>query len=211
MKKIETALISVYDKDGISDFARELLELGVTTIFASGGTARHLTADRIPVTDVATLVGGGPILGHRVVTLSREVHAGLLARYDSPEDVEELASLKIPFIDLVCIDLYPLGKEIGRAGSTMDSVLEMTDIGGPTMIRSAAKGNRVVICCATDRSTVIAWLKSGGEKDPVLPGRLCAKAEAVVAQYCALSAAYRGSDLYTFSTDPKGFSLETVW
>lgn len=195
MKTMKTALISVYRKDGITDFALELVKLGFT-IYASGGTAKHLTKAGIKVLDVATLVGGEAILGHRVVTLSREVHAGLLARYDVPEDMAELERLNIPCIDLVCVDLYPLEQEIAKPDSTESSVIEMTDIGGPTMIRSAAKGCRVIVCDPADRQPVIEWLKSDGQKDPGLPGRLCAKAEFVVANYCMASATYRSAGWY---------------
>ena len=132
MKK---ALISVYNKDGIVEFGKQLVDLGFD-ILASGGTAKTLSSAGITVTDVATLVGGGAILGHRVVTLSREIHAGLLAK-DNSEDRAELEKLNIPFIDLVCVDLYPLTEEIAKADATLESVIEKTDIGGPTMMRSA--------------------------------------------------------------------------
>src|SRR3989344_3271265 len=110
--KPRMALLSVYNKEGIADFANELVNLGFK-ILASGGTAKELLSAGVEVTDVASLVGGGPILGHRVVTLSREIHAGLLAR-DADEDRAELNRLKIPWIDLVCIDLYPLQEEIKK-------------------------------------------------------------------------------------------------
>ncbi|HYV33779.1 MAG TPA: bifunctional phosphoribosylaminoimidazolecarboxamide formyltransferase/IMP cyclohydrolase, partial [Candidatus Limnocylindria bacterium] len=103
--KSRTALLSVYNKSGIEQFAKELVDLGFK-ILASGGTAKALVDAGLEVQDIALLVGGGAILGHRVVTLSREIHAGLLAR-DVPEDRKELEDLKIPFIDLVCVDLYP--------------------------------------------------------------------------------------------------------
>ena len=99
---MKTALISVYDKTGIEGFAGDLVALDFK-IFASGGTAKALLDAGIPVEDTASLAGGGSILGHRVVTLSREIHAGLLAK-DNKEDREELSKLKIPFIDLVCAD-----------------------------------------------------------------------------------------------------------
>jgi AICAR transformylase/IMP cyclohydrolase PurH (only IMP cyclohydrolase domain in Aful) len=110
--KTKTALISVFNKQGIVEFAKELVALDFK-ILASGGTAKELSSAGIEVTDVASLVGGGAILGHRVVTLSREVHAGLLAR-DIPEDRAELEKNNIPWIDLVCVDLYPLQEEINR-------------------------------------------------------------------------------------------------
>lgn len=182
------ALLSVYDKNGIADFAKELVGLG-WEILASGGTAKTLTDAGIKVQDVATIVGGGPILGHRVVTLSREVHAGLLAT-DSPADTEELKKLNIPRIDLVCVDLYPLREEISKPGATRESVIEKTDIGGPTMIRSAAKGRRIVICDPADRAKVITWLKASKPDAENFINNLCAKSEIIIADYCLTSARY---------------------
>jgi phosphoribosylaminoimidazolecarboxamide formyltransferase/IMP cyclohydrolase len=185
---MKTALISVYNKDGIVEFAKELKSLDFN-ILASGGTAKVLGDAGIEVTDVASLVGGGAILGHRVVTLSREVHAGLLAR-DVAEDRAELEKLKIPFIDLVCVDLYPLADEIAKEGSTLESVIEKTDIGGPTMLRSAAKGRRIVVCDPEDRPKVIEWLKSGEPDKENFINKFCAKAEFTVADYALASARY---------------------
>src|SRR3989344_3695036 len=115
-------------------------------IWASGGTAKHLKDAGVSVEDVVNLVGarlpdgqGGAIFGHRVVTLSREIHAGLLAK-DNKEDREELQKLKIPFIDLVCVDLYPLEEEIKNPGATRESVIEKTDIGGRSRLGGAPPG-----------------------------------------------------------------------
>lgn len=182
------ALLSVYDKDGIVDFAKELTALG-WEILASGGTAKALTDAGIKVQDTSELVGGGAILGHRVVTLSREIHAGLLAT-DSPADVAELAKLNIPRIDLVCVDLYPLKEEINKPDSTRESVIEKTDIGGPTMLRSASKGGRIVICTPGDRMKVVDWLKAGRPDEKNFINHLCAKSEAVIADYVLTSARY---------------------
>ena len=188
------ALLSVYNKTGIVEFAQDLKGLGWDLI-ASGGTAKALTGAEIEVRDVATLVGGGPILGHRVVTLSREVHAGLLAK-DTPEDNQELMRLGVPRIDLVCVDLYPLQTEIVKPNSTFASVIEQTDIGGPTMLRSAAKGQRIVICDPADRQLVIDWLKKGQpDRENFIRG-LAAKAEFVVANYCLSSAGYHSGGNY---------------
>src|SRR5271169_6344434 len=187
----KVALLSVYQKTGIVEFAKALVSLG-WRILASGGTAKSLTEAGIPVQDVASLVGGKAILGHRVVTLSREVHAGLLAR-ETEEDAKEMEQLGIPYIDLVCVDLYPLHDEIKKPGSSMDSVIEKTDIGGPTMLRSAAKGRRIVVCDPADRKLVIEWLKKGQpDKDKFLT-RLCAKAEYIVSEYCLASARYHSA------------------
>jgi phosphoribosylaminoimidazolecarboxamide formyltransferase / IMP cyclohydrolase len=182
------ALLSVYDKTGIEDFARALVA-GGWRIYASGGTAKTLAAAGIATTDVADLVGGSAILGHRVVTLSREVHAGLLAR-PVPEDLEELDRLGVPFIDLVCVDLYPLAEEIGSPGATTESVIEKTDIGGPTMLRSAAKGRRIVVSLPEQRARVLAWLADGEPDAAEFRNALAAQAEAVVADYCLASARY---------------------
>ncbi len=188
-----TALLSVYSKAGIVEFARELVRLG-WDILASGGTAKVLQEAKVPVRDVAELVGK-PILKHRVVTLSREVHAGLLAT-TTQIDLEELESLGIPFIDLVCVDLYPLAEEIFRFGSTCESVIEKTDIGGPTMLRSAAKGRRIVIVDPGDRTYVLAWLQNGEPDRELFIMALAAKAEYVVAGYCLASAKYHGGGTY---------------
>src|SRR3989344_4478336 len=198
---MRTALISVYDKTGIIEFAQDLISLDFK-IWASGGTAKHLKDAGVSVEDVVNLVGarlpdgqGGAIFGHRVVTLSREIHAGLLAK-DNKEDREELQKLKIPFIDLVCVDLYPLEEEIKNPGATRESVIEKTDIGGSTLLRAAAKGERIVICDADDRKGVIEWLKNGEPEREKFLNKLAAKAEAVVARYCDTSAEYHSGGLY---------------
>jgi len=203
---MKTALISVYNKQGIVDFAKELISLDFK-ILASGGTAKELTSAGVEVQDVASLVGGGPILGHRVVTLSREVHAGLLAQ-DNEADRAELKTLNIPFIDLVCVDLYPLQEEIakhpltrpdghplpqGEREKMTSAIIEKTDIGGPTMLRSAAKGRRIVICDPEDRIKVIEWLKNGQPDKEFFINKFCAKAEFTVADYALASARYLSS------------------
>ncbi len=190
----KTALLSVYNKVGIEEFARELVGLG-WHILASGGTATKLKAADIPVQDVAQLVGGQAILGHRVVTLSREVHAGLLAR-PAKEDLAELERLGIPFIDLVCVDLYPLTAEIAKPNATRESVVEQTDIGGPTMLRSAAKGQRIVIADAATRQEVVDWLKAGEPDATDFRRQLAARAEATAAAYILESARYQGEGAY---------------
>lgn len=189
-----TALLSVWEKEGITYFARQLVELG-WEIIASGGTTEELTRADIRVRNVAKLVGGGAILGHRVVTLSREVHAGLLAK-DTPEDRQELKRLGLPWIDMVCVDLYPLQKEINNPDATRELVIEKTDIGGPTMLRSAAKGRRIVICDPSDRQRVIDWLKAGRPDEDNFITELAAKAEVIVAEYCLASAKYHSQNAY---------------
>src|SRR3989344_896957 len=140
MKKV--AFISVFNKQGIDKFAKGLVDLG-WEIMSSSGTAKFLKENGIPCTDLASFVGE-PILGHRVVSLSREFYAMLLSRLDNDEDMNELKKLKLPYISLVCCDMYPLAEEIAKKDSTLESVIEKTDIGGPTMLRAAAKGGRIV-------------------------------------------------------------------
>lgn len=184
------ALLSVYNKNGIEEFAKGLVELG-WNIISSGGTCKALRAAGIKVTDVAEITGLPPILGHRVVTLHPAIHGGLLA---TPDMKAELEKLGFPWIDLVCVDLYPLKEETRREGATRESVLEKTDIGGPTMIRSAAKGRRIVICDPTDRALVLEWLKDGRPNGDPFITFLAAKAEGVIADYCLASARFHSKD-----------------
>jgi len=182
------ALLSVYDKTGIEDFARGLSELG-WQLYASGGTAKAIEAAGLNVTDVSELVGGQAILGHRVVTLSRELAAGLLADKDNKADVAELKKLKLPLIDLVCVDMYPLEEAIA-ANSSVAEIIEKTDIGGPTLLRAAAKGRRIVLSHAEQRQPVLDWLKGGKADEEKFRQELAARAEYEVARYVMTSAKY---------------------
>jgi phosphoribosylaminoimidazolecarboxamide formyltransferase/IMP cyclohydrolase len=183
------ALISVYDKSGIEEFAKGLADLG-WQVYASGGTAKAIQAAGIDVTDIAGLVGGGAILGHRVVTLSREISAGLLADKTSSDDLTEMAELKLPIIDLVCVDMYPIEEAIAKPGATEQDVIEQTDMGGPTMLRLAAKGRRVVLSHAEQRQPVLEWLKAGKPEETKFVHELAARAEYEVARYVLASAKY---------------------
>lgn len=182
-----TALISVYHKDGIVDFVRSLVDMG-WNILASGGTAKTLTEAGIPVTDVATLVGE-PILGHRVVTLSRELFARLLGNYEVEADMQEMERLGGP-IDLVCVDLYPLQEEIENPNATRESVIEKTDIGGPALLRAAAKGRRIVISHHYQRGTIRNWLYDGEPNRERLIPMLAVAAERIVGKYSLVSSWY---------------------
>jgi len=194
MQRQKTALISVYNKEGITDFAKSLIDLG-WKIISSGGTAKHLSDAGIPVTDVADITGMPAILSHRVATLHPKIHGGLLA-LNTPEHLTELEKYEIPWIDLVCCDLYPLEDEIKNPSATKESVIEKTDIGGPTMLRSGAKGGRITICDSKDRIKVIEWLK-GGEKDSEqFLNDLASKVEATISRYCDASANYHSGGGY---------------
>ena len=198
-KSAGLALISVYDKTGIGEFAQELSGLGYQ-IYASGGTAKAIEAAGIKVTDVSSLVGGQAILGHRVVTLSREISAGLLADKASKDDVAEMAKLGLPIIDLVCVDMYPIEEAIAKTGVTKQDVIDQTDIGGPTMLRAAAKGQRIVVSSADQRQSVIDWLKADKPAAADFLDKLAARAEYEVARYVLASAKYHGG------TEVSGFA-----
>ena len=186
MKKV--AFISVYNKDGIDKFAKGLVDLG-WEIMSSSGTAKFLKENGISSIDLASFVGE-PILGHRVVSLSREFYAMLLSRPENADDMNELKKLNLPMILLVCCDMYPLEEEIKKENSTFESVIEKTDIGGPTMLRAAAKGGRIVVCDKDDREKVLNWLKNNEEDGENFKRALAAKAEFTVAKYCMVSASY---------------------
>jgi phosphoribosylaminoimidazolecarboxamide formyltransferase/IMP cyclohydrolase len=194
MNKPKIALISVYNKEGIADFAKELVNLG-WKIISSGGTAKHLKDAGIENTDVADITGMPAILSHRVATLHPKIHGGLLA-LDTPEHLAELEKYDIPWIDLVCVDFYPLQNEVVSPNATRESVIEKTDIGGPTMIRSGAKGGRITICDPADRMKVIEWLKSGEQDREEFLNNLRAKAEFLIARYTATSAYYHSGSKY---------------
>jgi phosphoribosylaminoimidazolecarboxamide formyltransferase/IMP cyclohydrolase len=189
-----SALLSVYNKEGIVEFAQALAGLG-WALYASGGTAKALTAAGLDVKDVADLVGGSAILGHRVVTLSREISAGLLADKNNADDVAEMENLGLPIIDLVCVDMYPLEEAIANS----EDIIERTDIGGPTMLRAAAKGRRIVVSHAEQRQPVIDWLKAGRPDETKFLEELAARAEYEVARYVGISAKQLSGDQITGS------------
>jgi phosphoribosylaminoimidazolecarboxamide formyltransferase/IMP cyclohydrolase len=169
------ALISVYDKTGVADFARGLAELG-WEIVASGGTAAHLQEHEVDVTPLESLTGFGELLGHRVVTLHPAVHGGILARRDLPSDVADLEQHGIEPFDLVCVNLYPFRKEPS---------VEQIDIGGPSLIRGAAKNfEHVTAVSSPDQYTdVLAEIASDGIPSVETRRRLAAEAFATTAAY----------------------------
>ena len=133
-----TALLSVSDKTGIADFARGLHQLGVRLV-STGGTARLLAEQGLPVTEVATLTGSPEMLDGRVKTLHPTIHGALLARRELPAHMAALQEHGIALIDLLVVNLYPFEATVARPGCTLDEAIENIDIGGPAMLRSAAK------------------------------------------------------------------------
>src|SRR3989338_9097160 len=143
MAKIKRALISVSDKSGILDFAMELNKFGVE-ILSTGGTAKLLRENNIPVKEVSEYTGFPEMLDGRVKTLHPKIHAGLLALRDNPEHMKTLEEQGIGLIDMVVVNLYPFEKTIQKPGVSLEEVIENIDIGGPSMLRSAAKNHRSV-------------------------------------------------------------------
>ncbi|MHC4342039.1 MAG: bifunctional phosphoribosylaminoimidazolecarboxamide formyltransferase/IMP cyclohydrolase [Planctomycetota bacterium] len=144
MTKISRALMAPFDKTGIEEFARVLHERGVD-LLATSGTAKRLRAAGLPVRQVAEHTGHPEILGGRVKTLHPKIHGGLLGRRDDPEHVAQMQAHGIPPIDLLCLNLYPFVETIRKPGVTLPEAIEQIDIGGPAMLRAAAKNHAHVI------------------------------------------------------------------
>ncbi|HNO78611.1 MAG TPA: bifunctional phosphoribosylaminoimidazolecarboxamide formyltransferase/IMP cyclohydrolase [Phycisphaerae bacterium] len=162
---IKRALISVFDKTGIVDFSRALADEFGVEIISTGGTAKLLAEAGVPVTLVETVTGAGEMLDGRVKTLHPRIHAGILADRRNPDHVQQLADAAIEPIDLVVVNLYPFVKTIAQPGCTFAQAIEMIDIGGPCMLRAAAKNhqNTCVLYGQPDAyESVLAMLRSGG-------------------------------------------------
>jgi phosphoribosylaminoimidazolecarboxamide formyltransferase / IMP cyclohydrolase len=157
-----TALLSVSDKTGIVDFARALHALDVKLV-STGGTARALADAGLPVSEVAEITGFPEMLDGRVKTLHPRIHGGLLARRDLPEHMAALREQGIGTIDLLVVNLYPFAQATARAGCTLDEAIENIDIGGPAMLRAAAKNwpHVAVVIDPADYDTVLAELRGG--------------------------------------------------
>ncbi|RKX44356.1 MAG: bifunctional phosphoribosylaminoimidazolecarboxamide formyltransferase/inosine monophosphate cyclohydrolase, partial [Verrucomicrobia bacterium] len=158
--KIKRALLSVSDKAGIIDFARNLHEMDVE-LLSTGGTARAIREAGVPVKDVSEFTGFPEMLDGRVKTLTPQVHAGILYMRDNPEHVKTMEEFELGQIDLVCVNLYPFEETIAKEGVTLPEAIEQIDIGGPTMIRSAAKNMRdvTVITDPSDYARVVSEMK----------------------------------------------------
>ena len=159
---MKTALISVSDKTGIVEFARELAALDVR-LLSTGGTARLLADAGLKVTEVAEITGFPEMLDGRVKTLHPRIHGGLLARRDLPQHMAALAAQGIGTIDLLIVNLYPFAKATARADCTLEDAIENIDIGGPAMLRAAAKNwaDVAVVIEPADYSRVLTELRAG--------------------------------------------------
>jgi len=143
MLKVNRALISVSDKKGVLAFAKGLHVLGVE-ILSTGGTARQLREAGIPVKEVSEYTGFPEMLDGRVKTLHPKIHGGLLARRDKPEHMEQVKKHKIGLIDMAVVNLYPFASVARKKNVSLEEAIENIDIGGPSMLRSAAKNFRSV-------------------------------------------------------------------
>lgn len=185
--RVRRALISVSDKTGVADFAKGLAALGVE-ILSTGGTASALREAGLEVTDVAELTGQEEILGGRVKTLHPRLHAALLARRDDPEHMAKLESEGIEPIDLVCVNLYPFEDTVAAHDVAPEVAVENIDIGGPTMIRAAAKnhdGVAVVVKPESYDALCAELEESGGEVSASTRHWLANEAFAQTARYDA--------------------------
>jgi phosphoribosylaminoimidazolecarboxamide formyltransferase/IMP cyclohydrolase len=183
--RVRRALLSATDKTGLVEFARGLAELGVELV-STGGTARELADAGLPVRTVSNLTGFPEILDGRVKTLHPRLHAGLLARRDDPAHVDALDEHGVEPVDLVCVNLYPFERTAGRRGVPDEDVLEDIDVGGPTMIRAAAKNHAFVAVVVRPEAydAVLEELRaSGGTLSLGTREALAADAFALTARY----------------------------
>ena len=187
-----TALLSVSDKTGLIDFATGLLNLGWDLV-STGGTAKALREAGLKVREISDLTGFPEMLDGRVKTLHPAVHGGLLARRDSPEHMKALAAQKIAPIDLVAVNLYPFEQTAARREATPEEIIEQIDIGGPSMLRSAAKNFEAVtvIVDPSDYGRVLAALEASDD-DIDLRRLLAEKVFARTAAYDAAIARWFG-------------------
>jgi phosphoribosylaminoimidazolecarboxamide formyltransferase/IMP cyclohydrolase len=208
------ALLSVSDKTGLVDFARELHGRG-WTLLSTGGTARTLRDAGLPVTEVSEVTGHPEMMEGRVKTLHPAVHAGLLGRRDNADDVAQMAAHGYEPIDLVAVNLYPFRETVARPDATLADAIENIDIGGPSMLRSAAKNHASVwvVVDPADYSTVLASLDSGDDERAVtIRRRLAAKVYAHTSDYDRtitdyLSRAIDNGEAGASSEFPRGVTL----
>jgi phosphoribosylaminoimidazolecarboxamide formyltransferase/IMP cyclohydrolase len=185
MMKIHRALISVSDKTGVVELARALLTHGVQ-ILSTGGTAQLLKLNGIVVTEVADHTGFPEMMEGRVKTLHPKVHGGILARRDKPAHIQAMKEHGIAPIDMVVVNLYPFAQAVAKPGCTLEDAIENIDIGGPAMVRAAAKNHEfvAVVTDPADYSSIIAKLAAGkGKLDFDERFRLAAKAFSHTAEY----------------------------
>ena len=185
------ALVSVSDKTGLVEFVQGLVDLG-WEIIATGGTQKLLESKGVKTIGISEVTGFPEICDGRVKTLHPKVHGGILARRDVPAHMETLKENGIETIELVCVNLYPFRQTIAKEGVTLEDAIENIDIGGPSMVRSAAKNWRdvTIVCDPNDYNTVLAELRENGCTSQETRLKLSAKAYTHTAEYDACIATY---------------------
>lgn len=205
---IKRALVSVSDKTGIVEFCRELADQGVQ-IISTGGTKTLLEKEQVPVIGISEVTGFPEILDGRVKTLHPAVHSGLLAVRDEAEHVKQMQELGLDYIDLVVVNLYPFKETISKPDVSYEDAIENIDIGGPTMLRSAAKNHAfvTVVVDAGDYADVLEQVRSGGDTTLETRKRLAAKVFRHTSAYDALISDYFAKQL----DDPLPESLTVTY
>jgi phosphoribosylaminoimidazolecarboxamide formyltransferase/IMP cyclohydrolase len=212
MRKL--ALLSVSDKRGLADFAASLVNDHGYTLLSTGGTARMLQAGGLPVTEVGQHTGFPEIMEGRVKTLHPKIHGGLLCRRDKPEHLAEALRNGIELIDLVVVNLYPFEQTVANPGVSFEDAIENIDIGGPSMLRSAAKNHEsvTVVCDPSDYGRVLAAMAAGPSALLALRRGLALRVfqrtaayDAAIARYLELQEA--GPDLEALGGYPQVLSL----
>ncbi|NIA10415.1 MAG: bifunctional phosphoribosylaminoimidazolecarboxamide formyltransferase/IMP cyclohydrolase, partial [Nitrospiraceae bacterium] len=204
MTDVKRALISVSNKSGIVDFAKTLASMDIE-IISTGGTAAMLQKNGVPVIEIADYTGFPEILDGRVKTLHPKIHGGLLALRDNPEHVRILEEQHIPPIDLVVVNLYPFEETINKPDCALEEAIENIDIGGPTMLRSAAKNYRfvAVVIDPGDYETVLSELRDNKMKiSDQTRLRLAQKVFTATARYDSLISTYLDKVCYPETTFP---------
>ena len=189
--KVERALVSVSDKSGLTEFARGLASAGVE-IYASGGTRRHLEQAGIPVREVAAYTGFPEMMDGRIKTLHPKIHGGILCRRDRSDDMAAAAEQGIVPFELVVVNLYPFQQTIARGDVTIEEAIEQIDIGGPTLVRAAAKNHQfVTIACEPSQyATILDQIRETGTTTPELRRELAGAAFLHTSTYDTAIAVY---------------------
>ena len=188
---IQRALISVSDKSGLEGFARNLAQMGVE-LLATGGTYRLIEGAGIPVREVASVTEFPEMMDGRVKTLHPRIHGGILALRDEASHVEAMQAHDIPAIDMVVVNLYPFEETVAKPGVERAEAIEQIDIGGPSMVRSAAKNHRhvAIVTDPEDYGRVLDGLQNGGDLDEGFRRELALKAFSLTARYDAAISAW---------------------
>ncbi len=208
---VKRAIISVSDKSGIVDFAKDLSELGIELI-STGGTYRLLKENGLDVVEVSDVTGFPEMLDGRVKTLHPKIHAGILARRDLQDHMQAIKDKGIEPIDMVVINLYPFKETVLKEGSTLEDIVENIDIGGPSMIRAAAKNYHsvAVVTSPSQYQPILEQLRDKGELDDALLSRLMSEAFITTSNYDAMIASQMNGRFGTLFPESYPVPMEKV-